>query len=72
MDLAISRLSYGHRDYRSCYALRMIHTKSGELHWLQDDWLIGRCRHQMESSHPGDEWRSADGLVSLFAEIIRV
>lgn len=57
VDLAISRLAHGHRHYRSCYALRMIHLKSGELHWLQEDWLIGRCRLQLEASHPGEDLR---------------
>jgi len=58
VDLAISRLAHGERYYRSCYALRMLHLKSGQVHWLQDDWLIARCRQYLETaSHAGDEWR---------------
>jgi len=71
VDLAITRLEHGERNYRLCYALRMIHPSSGQLHWLQDDWLIGRCRQQLESSHPGDEWRYCTGGVSATGNLTR-
>jgi len=57
VELVSARLAVGKRMYRSSYALRLIHSKSGAVHWLMDDQSVLECRRKCDATHPLDEWK---------------
>ncbi|XP_072842251.2 protein-tyrosine kinase 2-beta isoform X2 [Pogona vitticeps] len=40
-----------------CYALRLKHVKSDEIHWLHPDLTVGEVQEKYESLHIEAEWR---------------
>ncbi|KAI0236774.1 Focal adhesion kinase 1 [Lamellibrachia satsuma] len=63
VTLVVGRLTAGgSRAYKSSYALRLVHIKSGEFYWLRGDMTIYQVRQKYETLHPADEWSFRDLL----------
>ncbi|XP_075215435.1 protein tyrosine kinase 2 Fak isoform X2 [Lycorma delicatula] len=57
ISLVTSRLASGHREFQRCYAMRLHHPATGQVHWLHQDTTMYQVKEKFEKIHPLSEWR---------------
>uniref|UniRef100_A0A1B6DL08 non-specific protein-tyrosine kinase n=1 Tax=Clastoptera arizonana TaxID=38151 RepID=A0A1B6DL08_9HEMI len=57
ISLVTSRLATEPRVYQQCYAMRLHHPGTGEMHWLHQDTTMAQVQERFEKIHPLNEWR---------------
>ncbi|XP_054289497.1 focal adhesion kinase 1-like isoform X7 [Macrosteles quadrilineatus] len=51
-----SRLATEPRAYQQCYAMRLHHPATGEMHWIHQDTTMAQVQERFEKIHPMNEW----------------
>ncbi|XP_017776897.1 PREDICTED: focal adhesion kinase 1 isoform X4 [Nicrophorus vespilloides] len=57
ISLVTDRLSTGDRYYKGLYAMRLLHTSTGEMFWLHQDTTMYQVQDRFLKKHPMNEWR---------------
>ncbi|KAK9701466.1 FERM N-terminal domain [Popillia japonica] len=57
ISLITERLSNSERLYKSLYAMRLIHTTTGEVHWLHQDMTMNQVQEKYIKKQSLLEWR---------------
>nr|XP_022914028.1 focal adhesion kinase 1 isoform X5 [Onthophagus taurus] len=55
--LITERLSNTDRYYKNLYSMRLVHTTTGETHWLLQDTTMGQIQNRYLHKHPLSEWK---------------